>query len=162
MDLRTVIFPYTGIYQEVLRSYKFGRHPGLGNFLAEKIQEGLTLFSAPISREAVLVPVPPRPGKLKKTGWDQIEYLAKLLSRYGSAPPVYRCLERLPSQSQKELDKKSRKTNLLGRIRCVRKVPQEAIIFDDVTTTGSTLEACASALKEGGAEKVYGLCLFYA
>ena len=28
-------------------------------------------------------------------------------------------------------------------------------------TTGSTMEVCSSVLKEGGAEKVYGLCLFY-
>jgi predicted amidophosphoribosyltransferase len=34
-------------------------------------------------------------------------------------------------------------------------------LFDDVITTGATLDACAAALKEGGAEKVYGVCLFY-
>ncbi|MDR0569354.1 MAG: double zinc ribbon domain-containing protein [Spirochaetaceae bacterium] len=159
-DQSTALFPYTGIYRDLLSAYKFGRYRRTGVFLAEKILEGLALL--PLSPSAELVPVPPRPGKLKKTGWDQISVLAAILSRTKSCPRICRCLKRLPSQSQKELDKENRKINLTRRIRHTRKVPKEAVVFDDVITTGSTLNACAAALKEAGAEKVYGICLFYA
>jgi predicted amidophosphoribosyltransferase len=181
-DQALALFPYTGIYQNLLKAYKFDRYTSVGNFLLEKIYEGLSYFSYALSDHAVLVPVPPRPGKMKKTGWDQIDYLGNLLakayqrnraqwmkkrtdsvevpdqSRY---IPVYRCLKRLASRTQKELSKEDRKTNLLNRIRCTRRIPQEVVLFDDVITTGSTLDACAAALKKGGAKKVYGLCLFY-
>jgi ComF family protein len=164
VDQGAALFPYTGNYRNLLRAYKFEGCRRLGNFLAEKILEGLSCFSAPLSRDAVLVPVPPKPGKLKKIGWDQIDYIAKILKRRFRETRsfrVYPCLKRLSFQSQKGLNREDRKTNLLGRIRPVRKAPREAVLFDDVITTGATLDACAAALKDGGAEKVYGICLFY-
>ncbi|MDR1326279.1 MAG: double zinc ribbon domain-containing protein [Treponema sp.] len=162
-DQALALFPYIGQYQKLLSAFKFDKRRALGTFLGEKLLESLAYFPG-LDADTVLTPVPPRAGKLRNTGWDQIACLATILERTKNrsmALPVYRCLRRLPSQSQKELSRDSRKTNLRGRIRCVKKAPRRAIVFDDVITTGSTLDACATALKEAGAEQVYGLCLFY-
>jgi predicted amidophosphoribosyltransferase len=172
------IFPYTGKYQKLLRAYKFGKTLSLGNFLAERLLEALAGLP-PAWQEGTLVPVPPRPGKRRKTGWDQVAYLGSRLTRTGPLPgprsepcpgrspgtfpgPRPRtCLKRLPSKSQKALDKAERRTNLMGKIVCVKPPPRIAILFDDVITTGATLDACAAALKAAGSEKVYAICLFY-
>jgi len=109
------------------------------------------------------VPVPPRPGRVRKAGWDPIGRLARLLERGAGAEPgapVCRCLRRLPSESQKALGRDGRRANLRGRIEPTRRAPEAALLIDDVATTGSTLEACAAALREGGAKAVFGLCLF--
>jgi ComF family protein len=161
VDRVTVFFPYTGKYRRLLGAYKFNRHIALGHFFAEKIAAAL----ADIGRTDAytVVPVPPRPGKIQKTGWDQVEYLAKLLER--KRIPVLRCLKRLPSKVQKELGREDRKKNLRGRIiltdRLRAAIPKTVVILDDVMTTGSTLEVCAEAVRAGGAERVYGLCLLY-
>jgi len=169
------LFPYTGKYQKILTAYKFGKCLSLGNFFVEEtLMKGLDFlqiavqfsgqFSAPISN-LCWVPVPPKPGKIKNSGWDQIEYLAALLKKKGL--PVRRCLERLPSENQKKLNKEKRRENLKNRILVKNNgnaksvVPKTALLFDDVYTTGSTMDACAAALKSGGAERVYGICLCY-
>jgi len=158
-----VLFPYTGKYRHLLSAYKFGKNLAIGNFLAEKIRETLEMAPGVIAALAGtntgIVPVPPRPGKIRKNGWDQVEYLAQQLVKKGL--PLTRCLKRLPSKSQKELGRENRYHNLKGRIVPVKQVPDTAIVIDDVLTTGSTLDACAAALKEAGAQSVYGLCLFY-
>jgi ComF family protein len=158
-----VVYPYSGRCRKLLGEYKFGRNTALGSFLSERLKEACTrlLASDPgMSMNAdFLVPIPPRPGKLRKTGWDQVEYLARLLKRDGF--PVYRCLRRLSSLSQKKLNREERLRNLRDRFVVTRRPPPAVILFDDVITTGATLEACAGALKNAGTGKVYGVCLFY-
>jgi ComF family protein len=164
-DRIITLYPYRGKYRKLLGAYKFGGNPAPGHFLAERI--GKTLARLPELRRGeeagpVLVPVPPRPGKIKKNGWDQIEYLAKLLEREKEAlPPVSRCLRRLPAETQKKLGREQRRQNLRGKIVVRTGVPETAILLDDVITTGSTMDACAAALKAGGARRVLGICLFY-
>jgi predicted amidophosphoribosyltransferase len=38
-------------------------------------------------------------------------------------------------------------------------VPRRALLVDDVTTTGATLDAAARVLLDGGAERVYALAV---
>jgi predicted amidophosphoribosyltransferase len=174
-----VLYPYAGNYRELLKAYKFGQFHSLGNFFAEQMIGLLSRFPPPGPSSFSWVPVPPRPDKIRKTGWDQVAYLAQRLDllhiqgpRRASFPlnagltdnprlPVCRCLKRLPSKAQKELNREDRKRNLKGRIIRVKDVPRRVLLFDDVITTGSTLNACAETLKEGGAEKVYAVSLFY-
>jgi ComF family protein len=152
------IYPYSGPWRKLLTSYKFEKNRALGNFLTEKMTEAAAL--AGFTGENLLwVPVPPRPHKIRRTGWDQVSYIGSLLKKRGL--PVYPCLKRLPSQSQKKLDRNSRMTNLRGRIVCIKPPPAELILFDDVITTGATLDACAAALKAGGTQRILGLTLFY-
>ena len=152
------IFPYKGKFKAVLKAYKFKKHIALANFFVYCLNT--VLKEAIDITEIALVPVPPKSGKIKKQGWDQIDFLSNRL-KLNNHLPVDKCLKRLPSRSQKELNREERSKNLKGRILCVKKPPKNAILFDDVITTGATLNACAEVLREGGTEKVFGVCLFF-
>ena len=119
----------------------------------------------------VVVPVPPRPGKIRKKGWDQIEELCAWLELAHNVP-VMRLLRRTTVVEQKKLDKITRKENAktaycfderarkkieAGKL----KLPHTVILLDDVRTTGTTLETCAALLKEQGVQDVQALVLFY-
>jgi len=159
-DRLWTLFPYTGKYRKLLTAYKFGKKTSLAEFLAEKIAQ--VISGDNVLSGAVIVPVPPRPGKIKESGWDQVEWLVKQLERLEKGRiTVNRCLKRRKSKVQKFLSRTERMENLKGRIIAQGNVPKTVLIIDDVITTGSTMEVCAQTLKANGAEKVYGLCLFY-
>jgi predicted amidophosphoribosyltransferase len=98
-DRARALFRYGGTARSLLVAYKFGAGRAAAFFIADLIREELRL----VAGEAVAVPVPPRHGKLKRVGWDQVELVARRLERSGTQ--VSRCLRRLPSRSQKELDR---------------------------------------------------------
>ena len=159
-DSMTLLYPYIGRERRVLKAYKFGKHRALARFFSEKMLTAFNLNGlrcGKVLTPVPWVPVPPRAGKLKTAGWDQVELIAQTLYRI----PVLRCLKRLASKTQKELGKSERITNLKGRIICPSGAPEEVIVFDDVFTTGSTMNVCAGALKSAGSKKVHGVCLFY-
>ena len=153
-----VLFPYTGKYRKLLAAYKFHKRLSIADFFSQKALD--LINSEPLLQEAVIVPVPPRPGKIKHSGWDQVEYLVKAIEKQ-SGKNVSRVLKRRKSKVQKELNRSERLENLKGRIYTEGSAPETTLIIDDVITTGSTMEVCAQVLKEAGAKRVYGLCLFY-
>jgi ComF family protein len=160
LDRLIALFPYTGKYRKILTAFKFDKRVCIGNFLTEKLLEGLALLPEGAPKTPILMPVPPRPGKIKRTGFDQVECLMQKLEKRKNIR-VERCLERLPSKPQKELDSKERLTNLVNRIRCRRQPSKEIVLIDDVITTGATMDACATALKNAGTTNVSGICLFF-
>ena len=115
-----------------------------------------------------VVPVPPRPGKIKERGWDQIDELCHFLHK-GWNVPVLKLLSRRSWGQQKKLGRLARRRGAEcsytlaneKRLRRLCPVPPDAIILlDDVMTTGSTVDVCARLLKAFGIKKVYALTLF--
>lgn len=122
--------------------------------------------------DKVIVPVPPRKGKIRKNGWDQIEELCTFLEkRYGFR--VLRILERNTSSQQKKLSRTQRLESIKSAYSmCPAQVlertlkplngrlPDSVCLIDDVCTTGSTLESCAEILKKEGIKTVNAVTLF--
>lgn len=125
-----------------------------------------------ICGEKVIVPVPPRKGKVRKKGWDQIEELCEFLEkRYGFI--VLRILERNSKEQQKKLGRTERLETIKSSYslknadeiqRTLKRFggfyPCRVCIIDDVCTTGATLESCAEILKKEGIKTVNAVTLF--
>ena len=109
-----------------------------------------------------LVPVPLHRRRERERGYNQSELLAKELGRLIGLPVDGGLLRRTRyGPPQVSLDgHEQRRGNVEGAFECRGPVNGvEALLIDDVVTTGSTMSACASALKAAGATSVWGLAL---
>lgn len=113
-----------------------------------------------------LVPVPPRPGKIKERGWDQVDDLARYLRKKHGILVRDDLLARKSAGQQKKLGRDERLGaagavyGLRPEIRALDGLGEGVVLLDDIVTTGATMEKCAWLLKAAGAKKVYGLALF--
>ena len=115
----------------------------------------------------MVVPVPPRKGKIREKGWDQVDELCSFL-HYRYNQKVMKLLTRNSTGEQKKLGREGRLEtigkaySLLEEENLPDVMPENVIIIDDIFTTGSTIESCARVLKEGGVKKVIALTIFTA
>ena len=154
--------------KSLLFAWKLEDKRNLSVYFASLFYRKLCELEEKIGMPLCVVPVPPREGKIRERGWDQIEELGFYLEK-GWNVRILRLLERLSHVQQKKLDRAQRIEGIASSYRCknarkIRKIcpnlPKAVVLADDVLTTGSTIEACARELKRLGIEKVFSLTLF--
>jgi ComF family protein len=107
-----------------------------------------------------MVPVPLHPRRLRERGYNQAALISKRLAVDIGLPVLPGVLVRSRmTESQTRLNAFDRRQNVDGAFD----VPgaecdgRSVLLVDDVCTTGSTLQACADALRLAGAVGVYAL-----
>lgn len=107
-------------------------------------------------RDAVLVPVPLHSRKMRERKYNQSLLLAECATQAaGGNTRVEEVLVRVvDTESQTHYDRTARQKNLKNAFALARGAnlnpASRYILIDDVFTTGSTLNACAAALRKAG------------
>jgi ComF family protein len=119
----------------------------------------------PITRSSLrfdlITAVPLHAQRERERGYNQAELVAQQTARlvHGSYLPT---LQRTRATTdQVGLDLYARRANVQDAFAVIYPHIQKkrVLLIDDVRTTGATLDACAAALFQSGAEAVYGLTL---
>jgi ComF family protein len=153
-------FRFDGVIRQAIHQFKYKNLRTLAVPLSRLLQEYLA--ANPIPSE-VLVPVPLHPRRLRERGYNQSGMLAENLGKLTALPVVPDCLIRtrfsIPQARTENVDE--RKKNVAGVFTCRSGslANKQVLLIDDVATSGTTLDACALALKAGGATSVWGLVL---
>lgn len=153
------VSPFHGPVEAAIHYLKY-RH---GRGLAEPLGEWMAAYwrEHPLPVD-VIVPVPLHPSRLRARGYNQAALLAWALSRWIGLPVDEEALYRTrATASQMRLKAMDRRHNVEGAFYCPpsRMDGRRVLLIDDVCTTGATLEACAYALRAGGAIAVWALTL---
>jgi len=109
-------------------------------------------------RPDLLVPVPLHQSRLRSRGYNQSAKIAAIAAASLTTPCGSVLARTRATVSQVGLDGAGRRENVLGAFACPHDLSDLAILLiDDVVTTGSTLEACAVACREAGAQDVWAV-----
>ena len=154
---------FDGAIREAIYAFKYRGVRAAAPSLALLLASYLISHRVP---GAVIVAVPMPPRRLRQRGYNHSALLARELAKQAGMVIKEGWLTRAKdSMPQVETGSKSlRRENVEGNFVCPDKSQNDltgarVIVVDDVATTGSTLSACAKALKDAGAASVWGLTL---
>ena len=153
-------FKFEGLMRQAVHQLKYKNLRSLARPLAELLENYLISYPAPGD---FIVPVPLHPKRLRERGYNQSQLVAHELSKLLDLPLREDCLTRvkyiLPQAQTKSVDERIK--NVQEAFFCFNTGLQNTriLLIDDVSTSGATLDACASALKKAGAFSVWGIVL---
>jgi predicted amidophosphoribosyltransferase len=140
-------------------------HRGAGALLVRRGKDGgldLADVAAGVIEERRVPPdvdclcaVPASTRRARQRGIDGPQALARALGARWELPVARDLLRRSrDALPQRGLDQRTRRLNLRGVFVPAGRAPLRVGLIDDVYTTGATADACARALRAGGAEHV--------
>jgi predicted amidophosphoribosyltransferase len=116
----------------------------------------LRVLPAMESPDAV-VPVPAGPWRWRWRGFDPAEEIG-IATAERAELPFRPCLRRGRGTRQVGRHRSERLADP-PRVWAAAEVPRNALLVDDVWTTGATLAACAAALRDAGSRRIVALTL---
>ena len=154
-------YRYEGSIRQAILAMKYGgiraAAPQLGDMLAEYLEAN------PLPGD-LMGAVPMHTSRLRERGYNQAELLARRVAGSCDVPYQSNLLARTRRVDPQAgmTSAASRASNVTDSVTIPR--PSEVhgariILVDDVATTGSTLDACAAALKDAGVASVWCLTL---
>lgn len=157
LDALRARFRYEPPLDSVVRALKFRRLDYLGRHLGVEMAAS---FGVELAAVDAVVAVPLHWRRRFTRGFDQAEAIARALANAANLPYVAALRRRRSTRPQTFRGKAARRVNLEGAFTTRSRVGLDGLslaLIDDVTTTGSTLSAAASALRAAGAREVIGL-----
>ena len=150
---------FEGPVRQAIHRLKYKREISLGVILAQPLIAYLRELDWVIEG---IIPVPLGVARLRERGYNQSILLARPLALGSGKPYCPQGLIRArETRSQVGLSFTQRRDNVTGAFQARSKWVTDrcVLVVDDVSTSNATLDACAKALLNGGARKVYGLTL---
>jgi ComF family protein len=149
------VFWHEGAIREAIHALKYNRRRDVAIPLAKYLASNLPDHSM----IDIVTAVPLHVSRQRERGYNQAELLARRVALLTRLPYATVLSRTRATAQQVGLDRSQRRTNVANAFTADASHVRGKIVLliDDVSTTGATLDACASALFQAGARAVYGL-----
>ncbi len=156
-DMLRTPYAYLGSLRQAVIQFKFHRitryAKPLGSLLAASAGLGVNWRDYDMA-----MPVPLHPERIRERGFNQSVILARIILQGSGVPIKFDVLHRVKSTiPQTGLTGTKRRENVRGAFGVSERAlvaGRSILLVDDIVTTGSTINACAKALKKAGAKRV--------
>jgi len=156
---------YDGVIRSAIIALKYKFVSRLIGEVSHYLSEALSGFVLPFADSSFLIPVPMHRLRENTRGFNQSAEIGKRLARARK----WGCIPDLVSRTnigspQVALNAVERKTNVKGVFALNNRYnlgiqDRSFVIFDDVYTTGSTMQEISRVLKRRGASRVWGVTI---
>lgn len=159
------VWEYEGVIKKSILTLKYKFAYSLADILADNLYCYLKNNISALPKNALLIPIPLHPVRKNWRGFNQSEEIGKIVAKKMdwnySDKLLIRNKNTIP---QVKLKSEDRKKNLLGIFSVSPHITYNIyhipiILFDDVSTTGTTIKEAGKMLKKAGFNKVWGLTL---
>ena len=152
------IFKYKGLIRKKIIDYKFNQKAYLHRFFEKIILNDKKVCDF-IKSYDIIIPVPINKKKKRERGYNQTSVitsnLASKIKNIQLKDDIL--LKKEAAKTQSLLNKTERRKNVIGAFDVAKNaniVGKKILIFDDIYTTGNTVNECAKILRQIGAIKV--------
>lgn len=159
------VWMYRGVVRIAILKLKYNFSYDITSELAEASHRFIKTFDKQLPKNSVLVPIPLHTKRERWRGFNQSEVLGREISLKLGLDYLPDLLVRKSfSIPQTLLKGESRKKNIRGAFSLsetykTMNPKKEILVFDDVSTTGSTVKEAVKTIKRRGFEKVSVLTL---
>ena len=151
------ILNYKSDIRKTIIQYKFNNRAYLYKTFSKIILKNKKTCGF-LKKYDIIIPVPMHIKRKRKRGYNQTELIAKEIAKNIDIKLITNNLVKTKNiKSQSKLSKRQRKENVKNVFELKRKDDiknKNILIFDDIYTTGSTVNECAKVLKNAGANKI--------
>lgn len=156
------LFPYKGILKSRMLQLKFYGYQYIaktfGEILAHKMEQKNI-------KADCIIPVPISKSRKFERGFNQSECIAKYMSELTGVPLYRKVLIKTKNNFQQSSLNLLERANNVKNVYSVQNIDEikgkTVIVFDDIYTTGATINECAKVLKHAGASIVIAMTFLY-
>ena len=159
--LRTIAL-YEGALQQAIHLFKFEKRTNFAKYLIQLIIDNAS-WDFNITEYDYIIPIPIHKIRLNERGFNQSIILSKgIAENYDVDVRTDLLIRRRHTSAQSSLDREKRKSNIIGAFGLENREQlqgKKLLVFDDVFTTGATVQEAVNVLWEADPTEIDVLTL---